>query len=146
MATLNTSRTGSGDQARYTAAGVIAENGSYTMTATASATDALQVFKVGPGARILQMWTWTDTATLTYSVGDGAATGRYMTTASAVLTGWTTGSTVSTVVRNINVGAGLSYSYSVADTVDIRFDAAGGGATTNIYWTALVAYDQTETI
>ena len=146
MATWTTSRATSGDQARYSHVGPVVEAFTYAMSATNSATDAIQLFKVLPGARVVRLNVWTDTATLTYSIGDGGATGRYMTTASAVLTGWTTGSTVSTVVRNINVGAGLCYSYSAADTVDIRFDAAGGGATTTIYVVGEVVYDQQETI
>ena len=133
MATLTSSRAGSGAQARYDVEDVV-ETVKYTQLITASATDVLQLCKVQAGARVAGITVVTDgTATISYSVGDGDDTGKFMTTASAILTAWTTGSTVSTIARQINVAAGYCYSYSVADTIDLRFDVAGGKTGANIY-------------
>ena len=149
MATLVTSRAGSGDQPRYSAYGDVVEAVKYTMLITASATDVLQLCKVQAGARVVNIRTWTDsTATHSYSVGTGDDTGLFMTTASAILTAIAapTASTVSSPVRAINVGSGLCYSFSANDTIDLRWDVAGGKTGSIVYAVIELAYDQAETI
>ena len=149
MATLTNSRTGSGDQPKYAAVGPVVDVVKYTQTITASATDVLQLFKVQNGAKVLSMQVVVDgTATNSYSVGTGDDTGLFMTTASAILTAIAapTASTVSTPVRTINVAAGLGYSFSAADTIDMRWDVAGGKTGGVIYATVTLVYDSQETI
>lgn len=146
MATFTTSRAGSGDSARYTHIGDVVETIKYTMTLTASATDVVQLCKVLPGARVVNIRTWASAVTATYSIGDGDDTGKFLSTASSILTAIAapTASTVQTVVRSINIGAGLGYSYSVADTIDLRFDAAGGLTGTVLYAVVELHYDGQE--
>ena len=141
MATLTTVYTTTGAPA-VTSVNMVVRSLVYSMTSTASATDTLQLFKVGAGARVVSLNTWADTATLTYSVGDGDNTGKFTATVSGILTAALfTASTVTTVAQPINVGAGFNYSYSVADTIDMKFNAAGGGATTKIYANVVLHYD-----
>ncbi len=144
MATFTTTDTQSGAVARYSAAGDVIYANKYVMTATASTSDVIQLVKVQPGARVVNIRTWVNSATPSYSVGDGDDTGKFMNTASAIVTpiAAPTASTVATVIRNINVGAGLAYSYSVADTIDLKFDISGGGATTTLYYVVELVYDQ----
>ena len=149
MATLTSSRAGSGDSARYSAVGDVIETIKYTQLITASATDVLQLCKVLPGARVVNIRTWTgSTATHSYSVGTGDDTGLFMTTASAILTAIAapTASTVSSPVRSINVGSGLGYSFSAADTIDLRWDVAGGMTGSIVYAVIELSYDGQDTI
>ena len=150
MATFTSSRAGSGDSARFNAVGDVIETIKYTMTLTASATDVVQLCKVLPGARIVGIKQWAS-AVLSGSMGDGDDTGKFMTTATGILTSsfagaGSTGSVVPSPIRTINVGAGLGYSYSVADTIDWRFDVAGGLTGTIIYAVVEIAYDQQDTV
>jgi hypothetical protein len=71
-----------------------------------------------------------------------------MTTASAILTAIAapTASTVSSPVRSINVAGGVCYSFSATDTIDMRWDAAGGKTGGIVYAWAMVTYDSQETI
>src|ERR1043165_3852540 len=141
MATLQTEF--ASGQCKYLNVGDVVYASKYTMTTTASATDVVQLCKVQAGARVLTINVATDaTATISYSVGDGDDTGKFLTTASAILTASLTASTVSTPIRSLNVAAGIGYSYSVADTIDLRFDAAGGKTAGNIYYVVKVSYDQ----
>jgi hypothetical protein len=148
MATLTSSRAGSGDQAKYAVAGDVVETIKYTMLNTASATDVLQLCKVQAGARVVNIRTWIgSTATNSYSVGTGDDTGLFLTTASTILTAIAapTASTVSTPTRTINVGAGLGYSFSAADTIDLRWDVAGGMTGGVVYAVIELHYDGQET-
>jgi hypothetical protein len=146
MATLTSSRAGSGDQARYTAVGDVVETIKYTMTGTASATDTLQLCKVLNGARVVSINAWADTATVTYSVGDGDNSGKFMTTASSIQTNAATSIGVLSTFRSINVAGGLCYSYSAADTIDLRFDAAGGATGVIVYAVIQLHYDGQESV
>jgi hypothetical protein len=145
MATLTSSRAGSGDQAKYAVNGAVVETVKYTQLITASATDVLQLCKVLPGARVMQITVGVDsTATHSYSVGTGDDTGLFLSTASAILTGWVTGSAVSTPFRTINKPGGLCYSFSAADTIDLRWDAAGGMTGSIVYAVIELHYDGQE--
>jgi hypothetical protein len=149
MATLVSSLAGSGDQPKYSAVGPVVMATKYTQTITASATDVLQLFKVQNGCRVLDLKVVVDgTATNSYSVGTGDDTGLFMTTASAILTAIAapTASTVSSPVRSINVAGGVCYSFSATDTIDMRWDAAGGKTGGIVYAWAMVTYDSQETI
>lgn len=146
MATFMSSRAGSGDQAKYSAVGPVVDVGKYTMTITASAGDVVQLLKVGAGAKLTSLRMWADAASLSFSAGDGDNFEKFMTTAVPILTGWAiTGSTTPSILRDINVGSGLGYSFSVADTIDARL-AAGGLTGTVIYFVATLVYDSQETI
>lgn len=145
MATLQTEY--ASGQAKYNVNGDIVYAGKYVMTTTASATDVLQLCKVLAGARVVGIKTATDaTATITYSVGDGDNTGKFMTTASAILTPSVTAIGVQSVVRLPDIPAAYGYSYSVADTIDMRFDIAGGKTGGNIYYVVEVSYDQQQVV
>jgi len=141
MATLATSRVGANVFPKYNVNGVVPETVTYAMTVTSSATDTLQLIEVQAGARVLSVECWADTATLTYSVGDGDKTDRFLSTASGILVPSATSIGALTSVRRIDVGAGLGYSYSAADTIDVKFNAAGGGATTTLYVAISLHYD-----
>jgi hypothetical protein len=149
MATLTSSRAGSGDQPKYCVNGTVIETVKYTQLITASATDVLQLCKVQPGARVVNIRTWiSHTATNSYSVGTGDDTGLFLSTASSILTAIAapTASTVSTPTRTINVGSGLGYSFSAADTIDLRWDVAGGMTGGVVYAVIELHYDGQETI
>lgn len=79
---------------------------------------------------------------MSFSVGDGDDTGKFCTTASAILTPSVSSIGVQSVARTIDKPAGYAYSYSVADTIDLRFDAAGGKTAGAIYYVIEVCYDQ----
>ena len=148
MATFTTLHTQSGAAARYTQSGPVVYADKYTLTTTSSATDIIQLVKVQPGARVLRINTYADSALVSYSVGDGDDSGKFLNTASAIVSviAAPTASTVQTVVRQLNIGNKLGYSYSVADTIDVRFDAAGGGSTTVLYYVIELVYDQQEVV
>jgi hypothetical protein len=132
--------------AYYKHSGPLTIAGKYAMTATASATDVFQLVNLQAGARVVGIQTWADTATMTYSVGDGDTTDRYMGTASGLLTNAATSIGVLSVFRDINKSTGFCYSTSATDTIDLRCDAAGGGATTTIYYVVTACWDSAESI
>ena len=146
MATLTSSRAGSGDQARYSATGDVIETIRHSMTITASATDVLQLCKVLPGARVVGMKVHTDTSTNSYSVGTGDNTGLFMTTASTINTASVTALGVLSPIRTLDVVGSLGYSFSAADTIDLRWDAAGGKTASVIYAVIELHYDGQETV
>ena len=147
MATFTTAHTQSGAAARYTHSGPVVSADKYTIGLTASATDVVQLVKVQPGARVLNIRTWTNSVGLSYSVGDGDDTGKFQNTASAILTaGTVTASATYSVVRGLGIGTALGYSYSVADTIDFRTDTGGGLTGTLVYYAIELVYDQQEVV
>ena len=137
MATYTATRVSSAIPPKYSPTDLVVEYAQYSGSATYSAGDVIQFFKVDAGARFVygHITTNEDTKTVqnTYAVGDGVDTDRYFASASVVPT---------TIGRMPDRNTGNTYEYTAADTIDVRIEATGGtgGATILISMTALVDY------
>lgn len=131
MATLTASAAASGVQP-IANNGLNVVNGSYTLAASSSVGDVIQLVKVPAGARICGGRLTTNGIGLTgFSVGDGGDSTRYITSA--------TGSSVTTWFS----GVSQDYSFSVADTIDVTIDSVKTGtAAGSFYLTAFYTFNQ----
>lgn len=90
--------------------------GTYTVSANLAANDVLQMVKIPAGATVTDVTVGASAAiaaTSTGEVGDGSDTDRYI--ASGAI-----GSNAASVSR-LNSAAGLGYTYTSEDTIDIKF-------------------------
>lgn len=133
MATLTASAAQSTSQAKYLDHGCVARSAIYTFTAAQSAGDVIQMVKVPKGAHVhevIQVWSLGGAA-LTVTVGDGDSAARY------------NGSTSTNVATVVRATAGLGYSYSAEDTVDITVGTAtSASAAGTVRLTVLYSMDQ----
>lgn len=113
--------------------GVIARTALYTKSAAESAGDVIQMVPVPKGAVVheLNVTFGLGGGATTINVGDGNSTGRY----------YTSMSTNVAVVQRAN--AGLGYSYSADDTIDIVIGTATSASAVGTYrLTVLYSVDQ----
>ena len=120
---------------KYIQDGMIARSAIFNFALAQSAGDVIQMVPVPKGAQIVDVETlFTPGAggpVLTWSVGDGNSTQRYNTSVSAA---------VATQLRSV---AGLGYSYSADDTIDIVVGAVGSAtAAGSIRLTVTYSMDQ----
>ena len=128
MATYSSDRVTSGIPVRFNEKGSDGEVGTYSASAAISATDVFQMVRVPAGAMITDIILQIPgLSSPSYSLGDGVNTSRFTTTASSSFA---------------TLGQGLGYSYSVADTIDVRFDAAATTATGKFVMAASWKVDQ----
>ena len=96
----------------------------YTVSASLSAGDVIQMVRVPSGANIINLQLSGGSGACAVSVGDGAAATRYLasTSASAAL-----------VKTECNALAGHGYSYSAEDTIDLLVDSVATGTATGLF-------------
>lgn len=133
---------------KYIENGCVIKSATMTIPWSASNTAVVQMVNIPKGAQIadvILMWDTAGTTTqFTFNVGDGNATGRYITSLSA------TGSGVahagfSVAAPGYLTQGGIGYSYSAEDTIDIFATAVASGSTTpagTIRLTVLYSMDQ----
>lgn len=132
MATKTATAAASVAQAQYNVNGATVRNVEYTLNGVSfSAGDVIQMVKVPAGARIVDLTIAFDllgaagvsSYTLT-GIGDGNDADRYLVSTSVV---------TSAVVR-MAAPAGLGYSYSAEDTIDVTIGTitSGTAATGNV--------------
>jgi hypothetical protein len=138
MATLTASscQTSSGgfflSPPRYIENGVVARSALFTKTAAESAGDVIQMVPIPRGAQILELnlTFGLGGGATTINVGDGNSTGRFAASMST---------NVATVQR---ATAGLGYSYSADDTIDIVIGTATSASAVGTYrLTVFYAFD-----
>ena len=113
MATLTSNKTSAGVQPKVLRVGLVAETAVYSLNASLSTGDVLQMIKVPVNARVVDLFVQsigTGTAAGSFIVGDGVDTDRYMSEVSVA----------STVVHRMNRAID-PYTYSVDDTIDIVY-------------------------
>lgn len=122
MATLTASGAASGVQP-IACNGLNVVHGQYTLANSSSAGDVIQMVKVPAGARIVGGRLTTSGIGLTgATVGDGGSTTRYTNSASFSST---------TIQFNSTT---QDYSYSVADTIDVKINSVGTGTAAGTYY------------
>lgn len=131
MATLKSNKAQASSEVRSVHAGVTCVVATYSLTATTSAGDVVQMVKVPDGALLVDVAVKPTFINGMISVGDGGDTARYIGTATASATAL------------VRATKGLGYQYDLSDgdpnqydTIDIRFaDAvASAQAVTLIAW------------
>lgn len=121
MATLTASAAASGAQP-IACNGFNCAYGSYTLTASSSVGDVIQMVKVPAGARIVGGRLTTTGIGLTgATVGDGGSSTRYTLSAS-----------FSATVKAFDATT-MDYSYSVADTIDITINSVATATAAGTY-------------
>lgn len=134
MATLTSTACQSNSPAKYIENGMIARSVQYTFTAAQSAGDVVQMIPVPRGAVVHDIhmnYAGLGGASITTTVGDGNSASRYNGSIS---------SNVNTIVR---ATAGLGYSYSTDDTLDIVVGTATSASVgTTVRMTAYYSMDQ----
>lgn len=139
---------------KYIENGVVARSAVMTLPWSASNTAVAQMVPVPKGCQIVDVilaWDTAGTTTqFTFNVGDGNATGRFITSISATGSGVAhagygiafSGSNVQSIY---STQGGIGYSYSAEDTVDVFATAVASGSTTpagTIRLTVLYSMDQ----
>lgn len=134
MATLKSNKAQASSEVRSIHAGVTCVVATYSLTATTSAGDVVQMVKVPDGAVLVDFAmipSFTGSAGGLLSVGDGGANARYFGTLTASATAL------------VRATKGVGYQYDLSDgdpaqydTIDVRFaDAvASAGSITLIAW------------
>lgn len=119
MATLTATAAQSTVPAKYSINGTITRIVDYSLGATGnpnlSTGDVIQMVRVPSGACVLDVWFMTDQLSggnYTVTVGDGNTANRYFASLS-------TGSTSGINKMTLAGPAGIGYSYSAEDTIDI---------------------------
>jgi hypothetical protein len=120
-------KAGSGQMAKTLPQGVYVESSTYALTGALVVNDVIQMLKVNAGTTVLATTLITDdldsggSPAVVLAVGDGTTAGRFIT-----------GSTVAQAggIQATNA-AGVPYTYTVDDTVDVKCTTAPAtGATT----------------
>lgn len=136
MATLTATAAQATVQAKYIENGVIARTCQYTFAAAQSAGDVIQMVKVPTGAHVhdvIANWAGLGGGALTVTIGDGNSATRY------------SGSLSTNVAAVTRATAGVGYSYSAEDTIDIvvgTATSATAGVTCRL--TVLYSMDQAQ--
>lgn len=126
MATVTTTQTETGAQARSLPYGLVPFYAQYEATAL-SAGDVIQALKAALGVRILYLALAWDAlgAGCILKVGDGSDTDRFITEKAADVAG----------VALLDNPDGLGYQYAAADTIDIVLTGASAtGTITLVGW------------
>jgi len=127
MGTLTANKAGSGIQRRFLDTGTVTVVAEYTSSATLSAGDVIQMFKIPKGARVTALKVGVDEA-ISIAVGDGVNTARYMATATAA-----------TVIVGLETADSMAYEYTADDTVDIEY-VGGQTASTAVSFVVIASY------
>ncbi len=140
---------------KYIENGVVARSAVITVPWSASNTAVAQMVPVPKGCQIVDVilaWDTAGTTTqFTFNVGDGNATGRYITSISATGSGvahagYGVAYASATQMQAITLTqGGIGYSYSAEDTIDIFATAVASGSTTpagTVRLTVLYSMDQ----
>ena len=117
MATILSAKTAAGVQPKGTTVGLVAVTSSYSLAASLSSGDVIQMVKVPKGATpIFVSVSGTPGGNATCSVGDGISNSRY-------INNMLSSATMAVAVINT---AYVPYTYSTEDTIDIRVSLASG--------------------
>lgn len=114
MATYTSDKTATTVQARSSLETVTVV-GTYTVSANLATNDVLQMVKVPSGATIVDLTYATNAqiaATTTGVVGDGNSTGRFISSADRG---------AAAIMTRLNVPAGVGYTYTADDTIDVVY-------------------------
>lgn len=121
MATLTTSNVAAGVQPKVQHAGATIKTATYTLAASSSAGDVIQMIKVAKNETPLYVAVLcTGAGVGTARVGDGVSTGRYIEPLAYSAT---------MAQTLINVVAFAPYTYSTDDTIDITISAVSLAST-----------------
>lgn len=115
MATYTSDKTASTVQARASLQTVTVV-GTYTISAALAGGDVLQMVKVPAGATIIDLTYSTSAqiaATTTGSIGDGGAAGRFVAAGTAL--------GAAALMARLSVPAGVGYTYTSEDTIDVTY-------------------------
>lgn len=109
--------------------GVVTQVCSFSVATALVVNDVIQLFKVPQNAVILNLWVSSDgtqgaNTDSVFTVGDGADTDRFITTAGGLILRSGGG------VAFMNAFAGAGYQYTAEDTVDLKVTTVGTGQTT----------------
>lgn len=133
MATVTAPQVSAGVQPKVIRVGLVATTSVYSLAASISTGDVLQMIKVPANARVVDVHVrHVSTGGVgSYIVGDGVDTDRYIDTAS----------TASGTVHRMNRGAQDVYTYSVDDTIDIVYSLSTVQPSTgSVVMVALIEY------
>jgi hypothetical protein len=109
--------------------GVVTQVCTFAVAANLVVNDIIQLFKVPKNAVINDIWVSSDgtqgaNTDSVFTVGDGADTDRFITTAGGTILRSGGG------LARMNAFAGAGYQYSAEDTVDLKITTVGTGQTT----------------
>lgn len=123
MATLTSSRVAEGISPRGLRVGMVTDVATYTVGSSLSTGDVIQMLKVPRGATPVYVAAKStgggSTGAGSVNVGDGVATGRY-------ITGYVV--SASAVLQPINSQTFAPYTYSVDDTIDLLVSVSSQSA------------------
>lgn len=123
MATLTASKAAGGIQPKGLRVGLVAVTMAYSVTASLSAGDVIQMVKVPMNATPIYVGVSGGSGACVVKVGDGVSTGRYMATRSA---------SIAMAMQTIS-SAYVPYAYSTDDTIDILVSAVSTGVASGAF-------------
>ena len=131
MATLLSPGAATGIQPKQIPVGATIQTETYTLTASSSAGDVIQMVKVAKGCTPLHVAVLcTGVGVGTARVGDGVSTGRYIEPfAYSAAAGQTL----------INVSAWVPYTYTTDDTIDILISAVSTASTVGSFTLVVIS-------
>ena len=135
MATLSSNRNSAGTQPKVLRVGLVADTAVFSLAASLSTGDVIQMVKVPVNARVVDVYVkYASDGEGSFTVGDGVSTARYITD-----TNISAGATGQVLARMNNILA--PYTYSTDDTIDILFSLSTVQPSTGaIYMVAWIEY------
>lgn len=117
--------------------GLTSVHGTYELAAALVLNDVIQMVKVPAGARIVNVILGSDdldtgSPAIVLAVGDGSTADRFITASTVAQGGG---------VTTINQVDGIGYTYTLADTIDIKVTTAPATGTTSGTLNLTVVYD-----
>ncbi len=137
MATYKGTKATDGAQPTYLHAGSITVKSTFTWTATAAASDVVEMVKVPRGAIIDEIVVY-DTGGDHANIGDGDSVARFFASSSAL-------TTRHVLTNTEGVQAGIGYEYDISDAAPVAYDTidlvlAVAGSTVGDVTTMIVSY------
>ena len=135
MATLSSNRISAGTTPRALRVGVVCDTATYSLAASLSTGDVLQMIRVPVNARVLDVYVkYASDGEGSFIVGDGVDADRYITD-----TNISAGATGQVLQRMNAIIA--PYTYSTDDTIDITFSLSTVQPSTGaVYMVAMIEY------
>jgi len=133
MATLTSTETSAGVQPKGLRVGLVGIAATYSVAASMSSGDVIQMIKVPAGATVLDLKVSCHLAGQgSISVGDGVTTNRYIADTAA---------SVSAAMMTLNNPNLIPYTYSTDDTIDVTTSASTNFSAGALYMLAIVTMD-----
>jgi hypothetical protein len=135
MATKTSTRVSAGTQPRVLRVGVVCDTAVYSLAASLSTGDVIQMIRVPQNGRVLDVYVkYASDGEGSFTVGDGVDTDRYISD-----TNVSAGATGQVLARLNTIIA--PYTYSTDDTIDIVFSLSTVQPSTGaIYMVAMIEY------